>query len=228
MISKKAWSQLKDDYLNRQKQEIAELKAKYDEMSKQLEELRARKEKKSKPQPKDQERGCILRLNLDSNIDEHFKLLKMTRQQFKDAMLKDYLDLVAYVDVEKTCNRILIRFKTAQSAQKLISDPGFMSGFQKSLLEGEQEDEYFEKINASRSKKLEKKEKKATRDKPDRKNANEVIRNFRSFTYKLLSLIKKDKNRHVAKKNKYKSSDDLVSKKPKIEPSAKHLKFVDD
>lgn len=165
VISKKAWLQLKEDYLNRQKQDIIELKHKLADLSKQLDNLKTEKEKKSKPEPKLVDRGCIVKVTMDATNDEHFKLLKMTRQQFKEAILKDFLDHVAYVDVEKTLNRVLIRCRTPESAKNLLAHDSILVGFSKSLLEGQQEDEYFEKIDANRTKKHDKKEKKMTKGK---------------------------------------------------------------
>lgn len=164
MISKKAWLQLKEDFLNRQKQEIAELKHKFAELGKQLDDLKSQKEKKSKPESKCIERGSIVKIALDANNDEHFKLLKMTRQQFKDAMLKDYVEHVAYVDVEKTLNRVLVRCKSPEAAKSLLNHENILTGFTKSLLEGDDEDMYFGKIDASRTKKCDKKEKKLTKN----------------------------------------------------------------
>jgi hypothetical protein len=164
VISKKAWLQLRDDFLNRQKQEINDLKTQLTELTEKADRLRAEKENREKKKVEEStpqhERGCIIKLVLDSNNDEHFKLLKMTRQQFKEAMLKDHLDSIAYVDVEKTSNRVLVRCKSAEMAQKLLADEKFLAGFQRTLLDGKQEEEYFDKIEASRNKKMEKKERK--------------------------------------------------------------------
>lgn len=187
VISKKAWLQLKEDYLNRQKQEINELKHKHAELEKRLETLKAEKEKiNSRPAPKCVvERGCIVKIALDANNDEHFKLLKMTRQQFKETMLKEYLEHVAYVDVEKSLNRVLVRCKTAEAAKSLVEHAELLVGFSKSLLEGEQEDEYFGKIDSSRNKKAEKKEKKAniktensTKQSTIKKVVNLILKSF--------------------------------------------------
>lgn len=132
---------------------------------------------------------------LDANNDEHFKLLKMTRQQFKDAMLKDYMNMIAYVDVEKNSSRVLIRCKCAESARKMLDDEKFLASFEKSLLEGEQEDDYFEKIDASRSKKQGKKEKKATKDNLDKpaemksiKSKNVFNKNFNWLVFSIFRL----------------------------------------
>jgi hypothetical protein len=167
VISKKAWLQLKEDYLNRQKQEIAELKTKFCDLSKTLESLKEEKVKKQKQPPKikaeELHRGCILKIILDSNNEEHFKLMKMTRQQFKESQIKDYLDAVAYVDLEKNSNKIFIRCKSSEHARQLLVDDKFLCGFEKSFLSDEQEDEYFEKINSNRNKKMEKKEKKGNK-----------------------------------------------------------------
>lgn len=136
-------------------------------MTQKLGKLKHEKEKKNAAEKTtSHERGCIIKLALNATNDEHFKLLKMTRQQFKDAMLKDCLDSIAYVDVEKNSNRVLIRCKSADRALELVRDEKFMCGFEKSRLDGKEEDEYLEKIEASRSKKMEKKVKKMSKSEP--------------------------------------------------------------
>ena len=43
--------------------------------------------------------GCIIKLTPKSAIDEKsFELFKLSRQQFKNEKLKDYVDKIAYVD----------------------------------------------------------------------------------------------------------------------------------
>jgi len=74
------------------------------------------------------------------------------------------LDGIAYVDVEKNYNKVLIRCKTSECATELIKKPGLLEKFDKSLLTGVEEIEYFEKIYSNREKKMNKKEKKKDSD----------------------------------------------------------------
>ena len=109
----------------------------------------------------DMTRGCIIKIPLDPSNKAEGDLLKMNRQEFKQNILKDFIDNVAYVDVEKNTCRILIRCKSPEAAFGLIQNAEFLPALKKSLLGGQEENIYFEKISSNRQKKMDKKETKA-------------------------------------------------------------------
>ena len=166
VVSKKAWLKLRDDFLNKQKQEIVELKKKLAELTQKLEELRVShlKAKNANVKTDDIVRGCVIKLTIHATNEAEYALFKLTRQQFKEQKLAagDLLSHVAYVDIEKSLNRILIRCHTPEAAKTLLESAQFLPELSepKRLLVGKEEDEYFERIIANRSKKLEKKDRK--------------------------------------------------------------------
>ena len=167
VTSKKTWLKLRDDFFTKQKEEISRLKEELVELNKELEE-RQKAEKKAGTE--DIGRGCIIKVTLDSSKSADAELLKLSRQDFREKMLKIFEEQVAYVDVEKLSSRVLIRCKSTEAAQALVQDAEFIAGSEKSLLSGREEDEYFEKIASNRKKKLDKKEKKEAKSKDKVKN----------------------------------------------------------
>lgn len=84
----------------------------------------------------------------------------MGRKQFKEDHLKGFDEQIAYIDMEKNSNKILIRCDSSESAKLLLEDKLFLDGYSKCLLFGEEEDKYFDKIYSNRNKKQEKKDRK--------------------------------------------------------------------
>ena len=132
-------------------------------MNKELDDIKKEKlkPKDSKIKTEDIVRGCIIKIKLDLSSKLTTDVLKLTRQQFKDQKMKDFLDDVVYVDLQKNSDKILIRCKSPDSAKSLLANPDYLPEFKdKTLLTGDEEDEYFRKIFQDRNKKFEKKEKK--------------------------------------------------------------------
>jgi len=157
VISKKNWLKLRENFFNRQKNEIEQLKlelARLDQVLKQ----KISEKYKTAIKTDDIIRKCIIRLSLVSNDDKDFEIFKLSRQQFKNKYIpEDLFDHIAYVDIQKNSNRIYIRCKSNESALFLLSVENFLKQFKKNLLEGAEETEYFEKIYSNRNKKQEKK-----------------------------------------------------------------------
>lgn len=157
VISKKNWLKLREDFFNRQKNEIEQLKlelARLDQVLKQ----KISEKYKTTIKTDDIIRKCIIRLSLVSNDDKDFEIFKLSRQQFKNKYIpEDLFDHIAYVDIQKNSNRIYIRCRSYESALFLLSVENFLKQFKKNLLEGAEETEYFEKIYSNRNKKQEKK-----------------------------------------------------------------------
>ncbi len=106
-------------------------------------------------------KGCIMKLTFKS-VENNFEVMKLTRQQFKNKYIaEEFFDRVVYVDIQKNSNMIFIRCKSNETALELIKENNFLSEFNKSLLNGSDEIDYFEKIFSNRQKKNEKKEKKS-------------------------------------------------------------------
>ena len=106
-------------------------------------------------------KGCIMKLTFKS-VENSFEVMKLTRQQFKNKYIaEEFFDRVVYVDIQKNSNMIFIRCKSNETALELIKENNFLSEFNKSLLNGSDEIDYFEKIFSNRQKKNEKKEKKS-------------------------------------------------------------------
>ena len=96
------------------------------------------------------------------SVENSFEVMKLTRQQFKNKYIaEEFFDRVVYVDIQKNSNMIFIRCKSNETALELIKENNFLSEFNKSLLNGSDEIDYFEKIFSNRQKKNEKKEKKS-------------------------------------------------------------------
>jgi hypothetical protein len=103
----------------------------------------------------------VIKLVLDLNNESEYSLLKLTRQQFKELKLKDYLELIEYVDIEKKSNKIFIRCKSADIVKTLMANATFLSEFKnKTILSGKEEEEYLERIFSGRNKYQTKREKK--------------------------------------------------------------------
>lgn len=101
----------------------------------------------------------------------------MSRQQLKENVIKQqFLDSIAYVDIEKNSNLIHIRCKTAQTAQELVQNEQFLPDFDKRLLENDEESLYLAKIDSSRNKKQEKKDRKTNKQ---NKPATRETQNFK-------------------------------------------------
>ena len=142
---------------------MTELKNEINALSKELEviEKEKLKPKDSKIKTDDIVRGCIIKIKLDLSSKLTTEVLKLTRQQFKDQKIKDFLDEVVYVDLQKNSDKILIRCKSPESVKTLLANSDFLADFtDKTLLAGDEEMEYFKKIFGDRNKKFEKKEKK--------------------------------------------------------------------
>jgi len=166
VVSKKKWLRLKEEFLTRQKEEIANLRALLAKLNEELQEQLSAKYKSKHASIKTDDivKGCVIKLTLspdDADFDSTFKL---SRQAFKNKYLKNDLDGVAYVDVEKNCNKVLIRCKSSDSARELMNKSDVLEKFHKSLLGGIEEIEYFEKIYSNREKKLNKKDRRKDSD----------------------------------------------------------------
>lgn len=165
MISKKQWLKLREDFLEKQKSNIAGLKTELKSLNDQL-QLKINekyKTKNSNVKTDDIVKGCIIKLTISASSltdNEMDAIFKLSKQQFKNKYLVDQIDHVAYVEVEKNHNKILIRCKTPESAKILMENKDILLSFNKCLLEGHEEVEYFEKIFSNRVKKLNKKDKK--------------------------------------------------------------------
>jgi hypothetical protein len=106
-------------------------------------------------------KGCIMKLTFKS-VENSFEVMKLTRQQFKNKYIEEeFLDRVVYVDIQKNSNMIFIRCKSSEATLELIKEKKFLNEFNKSLLNGNDEIDYFEKIFSNRHKKNEKKDKKS-------------------------------------------------------------------
>ncbi len=151
------------------------MKNKLHSLTKKLDELREEKKKRDeeaaksakftnangKNQLEDITRGCIIRVEVQAKEEKSIEVFKMSRQQFKEKYLKDFLEKVAYVDLDKHTNRIFIRCSSAEAAQSMMANKdSFLCEYEKILLNSSEEDEYFEKIANMRTKKQEKKERK--------------------------------------------------------------------
>lgn len=136
------------------------------------------KQKANKIKTDDIIRGCILKITLNLNNENEFEMTKLTRQQFKEKYLKEFNDQIAYVDIEKNSNKILIRCKTPEAAQSLVSNQIFFQDCKKNILSGDEETDYFEKIYSNRNKKQEKKENKQNKPNKNVRFLEKKILNF--------------------------------------------------
>ncbi len=106
----------------------------------------------------DIQRGCLIKVLVKSSSSEALEIFKLSRQQFKEKYMKDYMEKIAYVDLDKHINRIVIRSNTPKDAQFLINNKNtYLNEYEKGLMSQEEESAYFEKISQQRNKKQEKK-----------------------------------------------------------------------
>lgn len=166
VISKKEWLKLREEFLRRQKEEIDNLKAELAKLDEQLKEKIAQEQQAKHPNIKtdDITRGCVVKLVLRiTNESNEYDGFKLSRQQFKTSKIpEEFHSQIAYIDMQKNANRIFIRCNTSEEAQTIFRASTFLPEFEKTLLEGLEETEYFERIYSNRNKKLEKKAKKET------------------------------------------------------------------
>lgn len=162
--------------MENQKKEVNRLKQELNTLNKKLNDLKSN----LKPtvdnvkQLDDVTLGCIIKIQLNLNDSKDYEIFSMGRKQFKDKYLASYEDKIAYIDMEKNSNKILIRCKSSQYAKEILMD---LENFSKSLLEGEEENKYFEKIISNRDKKIGKKERK------EKLKSEKKVNNF-SFKFK--------------------------------------------
>ena len=157
VISKKSWLKLREDFFNKQKNEIEQLKIELANLDQVLKQKISEKYKTA-IKTDDIVRKCIIRLSLVTNDEKDFEIFKLSRQQFKNKHISEELfNHIAYVDIQKNSSRIYIRCKSNESAMFLLYSENFLKQFRKNLLEGAEETEYFEKIYSNRNKKQEKK-----------------------------------------------------------------------
>lgn len=148
--------------MENQKKEVARLREELNNLNKKLNDLEKNQkivQDKAK-KPDDVTSGCILKIQLNLNEPIDYEVYSMSRKQFKDKYLSCFNDKIAYIDMEKNSNKILIRCNSNQLANELLNDNTFLENFSKSLLQGEEENSYLEKIVSNRNKKQEKKERK--------------------------------------------------------------------
>ena len=162
VVSKKKWLKLKADFLNKQKEEIAGLKAKLEALNDQMQQKLSEKfnaKNNANIKIADLIRNCVLKLTL-SLKEKEFEDFKLGKQEFKAKYLTGLDEHIIYFELEKNFNRIMIRCKSSESAKELLGKKDLLVQFNKCLLEGSEEIEYFEKIFLNRTKKQFKKEKK--------------------------------------------------------------------
>ena len=165
MISKKKWLKLREDFLEKQKADILELKTELKNLNDQLQSKinEKYKTKNSNVKTDDIIKGCIIKLSISATSltdTEYDSIFKLSKQQFKNKYLANQIEHVAYVEIEKNHNKILIRCKSPESAKSLLDNKDILLGFNRCLLDGHEEVEYFEKIYSNRVKKLNKIDKK--------------------------------------------------------------------
>ena len=153
---------MKEAYLRSQEDRINELKAELDRLNQLLAKRKEEKikSKNEKVKTDDIIRGSIVKVLVDLNNDEEFKLFKLSRQQFRDQKLKGLEEHVVYVDLDKASCKIFVRCKSKEAAEAVLHSTEFLTTMNKQLLSVDEEDTYFERIFANRSKKLDKKDKK--------------------------------------------------------------------
>ncbi|RNA28703.1 la-related 7-like [Brachionus plicatilis] len=181
VVSKKKWLKSKEKFLQNQKLEMGRLKEELNELNKKLNDLKNDQRQKidEAKKPDDVTSGCILKIELNLNDPKDYEIFSMGRNRFREKYLSTHEDKIAYVDLEKNSNKILIRCKSNQFAQEILKDKTCLENFSKTLLQGEEENTYFEKIVSNRNKKHEKKERKE-KQKSDKKiteikqNSNQV------------------------------------------------------
>ncbi len=168
VIPKQKWLILKNDFLERQKNEIQHLKQQLNDLTTQLDDFR----KKTEPENQsdidlasiklndidlpDISKGCILKISVDINDQTQLDFLNMTRQQFKQRFSNEIQEKIAYVDLDKSLNKIFLRCKSVESANSLLEDSTFMSNHKKELLHNDEERLYFQRISLNRNKKQQK------------------------------------------------------------------------
>ena len=198
---------MKEAYLKGQEERIGELKRELDRLNQLVAKRKEEKikSKNDKVRTDDVIRGSIVKVHVDLNNEEEYKLFKLSRQQFKDQKLKGLEDHVVYVDLDKGSCKIFVRCKSQESAQAVLHSSEFLTTMSKELLSVQEEDAYFERIFANRNKKLEKKDKKQTPHAVGIKEPAEVV---------------------VSKIAKKAATDSALHEPPA--KRASHIKFDDD
>ncbi len=157
--------------MNKQKEQINSLKNELDSLNNQLQQKLNEKFKSKNEKIKTDDivvKGCILKLTLNLNdATNDFEVFKLSKQQIKSKFLneeneeaKEISKKIAYFEVQKNYNRIMIRCISNEAAKSLLAEKNFFPKFNKVLLDGNEELEYLEKIFSNREKKQFKKEKK--------------------------------------------------------------------
>ncbi|XP_064643691.1 la-related protein 7-like [Lineus longissimus] len=146
VLTKKQWLDLKKEYLNLQKESMKALKKSVQE----------KKVKSSNPDPAEKGRPAI---EFTPNVIIRVKIdplrMPMTRQQIKERLNPD---AIAYVDMNDGDQNGHIRCKSDVAAKLVIESK--VDGVNVSLLQGNDETSYWEKITADREQKLNSKRKK--------------------------------------------------------------------
>jgi len=177
VLSKKEWLRLKEEYLKKQKENMALLKAKLRESQKIIEDTKKKNKEEKMSVDKQAKKDTIKTENemLNESDEEivanHGKIVKivqkdftqnfdhvfkMNKTQFKSEYLANYTTKIAYIDLQSNTNRIYLRCESHELAKSLVFDAEILKDFNKTLLAGTEEYEYIQKITKSRSKTKEK------------------------------------------------------------------------
>ena len=114
-------------------------------MNKKLDDIKTKpiKQSTSKIKSDDITHGSIIKIQLNLNNEKDYKLFNMGRKQFKEEYLTGFDNQIAYIDMEKNSNKILIRCNSNEAAKFLLENKSFLDGYSKNLLSGEEEDNYY-------------------------------------------------------------------------------------
>ncbi len=177
VLPKKEWLSLKEEYLRKQKENFTHLKEKLKIIREKEQQTPGNQESsKSKKdntnemetvKSVDIERGCIVKLkpiDMVNNASELDIMFKLSQQKFRDEYLKSVNTDIAYVDLDKSTYKMYVRCKSSANTKQVFEQLQTLQNlnqlFQMNLLNGNEEIEYFNRIEQNRHKLQAKKEKK--------------------------------------------------------------------
>ncbi|GFO12470.1 LA-related protein 7 [Plakobranchus ocellatus] len=218
VISKKDWISLKEEYISRQKSHMKALKESLREL-RQQENKEAGRQRTQQVKPLDLEDVFgtkPLKLSHEAKM-AHVEKMKFTpnvivqwwcshemhRDKIRTMFKESHASSIAYIDANEEARSGYIRFKDETSAEEFAKMSRTSDSFMARVLPADQQEEYWEKANSDRMKKLGRKKKEQGCDRIARKMFQ---RNKATFFNKPSRIVFDDAEKEVEDSNNFENS----------------------